>query len=519
MSTESPNIALDADVIVVGGGISGLATAWFLREANPTIRVLVLEAEARVGGKISSTSIGGVQVDSGPDAFLARVEGAVELAHALGLGDDLIAPATGKAWLWSRNRLRALPDGLVLGVPSQLRSLAASGILSAPGLARTAWGALRGGSGSYAALGDDPTVTQAIGRHLGQEVVDRLADPLLGGINASSSARLSLRSAAANLAGPAASRRLMKALQEQGASAARGNIGVEVGTEQRPVFLAPRSGVHTLIDQLGAQLGSVIQTGVQVTGVFSSSSRPQWADCADNGVAGTDQSRRTNQSCQTNQSGRPSARTTSEVWTVETSAGRLRAASVVLATPAFISAQFITKSNPAAASDMASIRTASVALTQLTFPATAVHLPAGSGMLVPRIENRFMTASSWWNQKWPHLQIPGQVLIRASTGRDGDDRFTQLGDDEVVASLCRDLRNMLGITVTPTEARVTRWNNGFPQYDSGHAARVERIQSALATTPGLHITGASYNGIGIPACIRAAKAVAKSCFVYGSIEP
>ncbi len=505
--------ASDADVIIVGGGISGLATAWFLRDANPSIRVLVLEAEERVGGKISSTSIGGVQVDSGPDAFLARVEGAVELAHAVGLGDDLIAPATGKAWLWSRNRLRALPEGLVLGVPSRFRPLVTSGILSASGLARAAWGAVRGGSGSYATLGDDPTVTQSIGRHLGQEVVDRLVDPLLGGINASSSAKLSLRSAAADLAGPAASPRLMKALQEQGASTARGNIGVEVGAKQQPVFLAPHSGVHALIDQLRAHLGSVIQTGVQVSGIFLSPTRPQWADCAENGAAGTDQSH------QTNQYGRPSASRTSGVWTVETSAGRLRAASVVLATPAFLSAQFIAKSNPAAASDMASIRTASVALTQLTFPASAVNLPAGSGMLVPRIENRFMTASSWWNQKWPHLQIPGQVLIRASTGRDGDDRFTQLGDDEVVASLCRDLRDMLGITVPPTESRVTRWNNGFPQYDSGHAARVERIQSALTTTPGLHITGASYNGIGIPACIRSAKATARAVSQNHGIEP
>lgn len=497
--------ASDADVIVVGGGISGLATAWFVREANPGIRVLVLEAEERVGGKISSTSIGGVPVDSGPDAFLARVEGAVELAHAVGLGDDLIAPATGKAWLWSRNKLRALPDGLVLGVPSRFRPLATSGILSASGLARAAWGAVRGGSGSYAALGDDPTVTQAIGRHLGQEVVDRLVDPLLGGINASSSTRLSLRSAAANLAGPAASPRLMTALQEQGAAAARGNIGVEVGATQKPVFLAPRSGVHALIEALRQQLGDVIRSGVRVSVVSSSSSisspAPQTKQSA---AAEPDQSGQSGQSRQR--------------WAVETSAGTLHAQSVILATPAFISAQLIEQDNPLLANEMAAIRTASVALTQLTFPAPAVQLPTGSGMLVPRVENRFLTASSWWNQKWPHLQIPGQILIRASTGRDGDDRFTQLDDDEVVRQLCRDLRDMLGITVPPTESRVTRWNNGFPQYDSGHADRVERIQRALSTTPGLFVTGASYNGIGIPACIRAAKATARAVSQNHGIE-
>jgi protoporphyrinogen/coproporphyrinogen III oxidase len=467
--------ASDADVIIVGGGISGLATAWFLREANPSIRVLVLEAEERVGGKISSTSIGGVQVDSGPDAFLARVEGAVELAHAVGLGDDLIAPATGKAWLWSRNKLRALPEGLVLGVPSRFRPLASSGILSAPGLARAAWGAVRGASGSCDALGEDPTVTQAIRRHLGQEVVDRLVDPLLGGINASSSDRLSLRSAAANLAGPAAASRLMSALREQGVSAARGNIGVEVGAAQRPVFLAPRTGVHALVERLRQQLADAIRSETSVSHVSRVSA-------AQGGG-----------------------------WRVTIDGSRsLHAPSVVMATPAFISAQLIEHDNPNLANELSAIRTASVALTQLTFPAT-VQLPTGSGMLVPRVENRFMTASSWWNQKWPHLQIPGQVLLRASAGRDGDDRFTQLDDDEVVTSLCRDLRDMLGITVPPTEARVTRWNQGFPQYDSGHAERVDRIQRALMSTPGLHVTGASYNGIGIPACIRSAKVIARSC--------
>ena len=490
------------DVIVVGGGISGLATAWFLREADPAIRVLVLEAEQRVGGKISSTSIGGVQVDSGPDAFLARVQGAVELANAVGLGDDLIAPATGKAWLWSRSQLRALPDGLVLGVPSRFRPLATSGILSVPGLARAAWGAARGGSGSYAALGDDPTVTQAIGRHLGQEVVDRLVDPLLGGINASSSARLSLRSAAANLADPAASSRLLRALRAQGASAARGNIGVEVGATQRPVFLAPRSGVHALVEQLRQQLGDVIRSGVRVSVVSSFSSISSPATQTEQSAAEPDESG------QSGESGQPRQR-----WAIATSAGTFRAKSVILATPAFISAQLIEQDNPLLANEMAAIRTASVALTQLTFPSSAVQLPTGSGMLVPRVENRFMTASSWWNQKWPHLQIPGQVLIRASTGRDGDDRFTQLDDNEVVVNLCRDLRDMLGISVPPTEARVTRWDNGFPQYDSGHADRVERIQRALTTTPGLFLTGASYNGIGIPACIRSAKATAASCSV------
>jgi protoporphyrinogen/coproporphyrinogen III oxidase len=452
------SVADMVDVVVVGGGITGLAAAYFIGRDRPGTTVRVFESSPTAGGKIAGAEVAGIGVDTGPDAFLARVPGAVELATELGL--DLVAPATGSAYVWSRGALRALPTGLVLGVPTQLRSLASSGIISTRGLLRAALDEfVPRGHGSES----DPTVAAAIGRHLGREVVERLVDPLLGGINASDCDVLSLSSAAPNLAAAARSGRLMRSLRASGAAAQRGQIGV---TEERPVFLAPRSGIRTLAMELASRVA--VTTNTTVTGI--------------------------------NRSARG--------WTIRTESEVISAHSIVMATPAAASARLLRDVVPTAAKELEGIRTASVALTLLAYPAGSVDLPPGSGMLVPRPEKRLVTASSWWNQKWPHLDTRGHVLIRASTGRDGDARFADLDDATLVRALHADLRDMLGVRAAPVDARVTRWMNGFPQYDAGHSARVERIDAALVS--GLVLAGASYRGIGVPACIRDADRAARS---------
>lgn len=460
---ESSGLAAgaDVDVLVIGGGIAGLATAYFLRRERPDLRVEVVESSGQVGGKISGATVAGIAVDTGPDAFLARVPGAVELATSLGFADELVAPATGTAYVWSRGALRALPKSLVLGVPSDLRAVRDSGILSARGLVRAALGGLLPNRASTAT---DPSVNEAIGRHLGREVVERLVDPLLGGINASDCDVLSLSSAAPILATAAREPRLMRALRAANAAAERGQIG---RTEARPVFLAPRTGIRALIARLAEN--SDVRVGESAGEITR----------------------------------------TEAGWLVVTSQRRLRVRHVVVATPAASAAMLVGGVAPRTAAELRSIRTASVALTLLAYPAGAVTLPPGSGMLVPRPEGRLVTASSWWNQKWPHLDTNGHILIRASSGRDGDSRFTELADDELVGGLHRDLTEMLGVRAAPVDTVVTRWMGGFPQYDTGHADRVERIERSLATeAPGLTLVGASYRGIGIPAVVRDAQRAA-----------
>lgn len=471
----------DVDVLIVGGGIAGLATAHFLSRIRPELRVEVIESSAAVGGKISGATVAGIGVDTGPDAFLARVPGAVELAESLGFGDDLVAPATGSAYVYSRGKLRALPKGLVLGVPSDLGGMRRSGIISARGIARAALGNVLP---HRATTGDDPSVSEAIGRHLGREVVERLVDPLLGGINASDCDSLSLSSASPMLAAAAREPRLVRALRHANAAADRGQIGV---TETRPVFLAPRTGIRALIARLGTQAN--VSVGETVTSITRTGSG--WSVTTSNRT-GAD---------------RPNAHRPGADRHI--SVRQVSARHVVMATPASSAARLLNAVAPQTARDLETIRTASVALTLLAYPAGSVSLPPGSGMLVPRPEHRLVTASSWWNQKWPHLDTNGHVLLRASAGRDGDTRFSELNDDELVDALHRELTEMLGITAPPVDAVVTRWMGGFPQYDTGHSALVGRIEKRLATeAPGVTLVGASYRGIGIPACIRDAERAA-----------
>ncbi len=452
----------DVDVLIVGGGIAGLAAAHFLARDRPDLLVEVIESSTSVGGKISGATVAGIGIDTGPDAFLARVPGAVELAESLGFAEDLVAPATGSAYVYSRGKLRALPKGLVLGVPSDLDEMRRSGIISARGIVRATLGSVLP---RRASTGTDPSVSEAIGRHLGREVVERLVDPLLGGINASDCDTLSLSSASPMLAAAAREPRLVRALRRTNAAADRGQIGI---TETRPVFLAPRAGIRALIVRLGDHANVTVE---ETAGSISK---------------------------------------TGAGWAVSTSKRQLTARHVVIATPAAAAATLLRAAAPHTARDLGTIRTASVALTLLAYPAGSVSLPPGSGMLVPRPEQRLVTASSWWNQKWPHLDTNGHVLLRASAGRDGDTKFTELADDELVASLHRELTEMLGITAPPVDAVVTRWMGGFPQYDSGHAALVERIERRVATeAPGVTLVGASYRGIGIPACIRDAERAAR----------
>jgi oxygen-dependent protoporphyrinogen oxidase len=282
---------------------------------------------------------------------------------------------------------------------------------------------------------------------------------------------LSLASAAPNLVAASKAPRLMRSLRDANAAQQRGMIGSETAVDERPVFLAPRTGIRTIIDCLQRELRADLTLNTPVKSLH---------------------------------------RLPNNTIRVTTNSETIDARRVVLATPATTAAQLLRCLSPAATNHLIAIRSSSVALTLLTYRIGDIDLPPGSGMLVPRVENRFLTASSWWNHKWPHLATPGHVLLRASAGRDGDTRFIDMTDDEVTDHLHTDLRSMLPVHNRPTEAVVTRWPNGFPQYDSGHSMRVDAIEAALAIdAPEISITGASYKGIGIPACIRSAKAAAE----------
>ena len=442
-------------VVVVGAGIAGLATAWYLQQAG--VDTVVLEASERAGGKVRTSELDGVALDVGPDTFLGRMPWAVDLCRELGLDDELIAPATTQAWLWSRAELRPLPDGLALGVPLKPMALARSGVVSPEGLARAALDVVLPQIKPRA----DPSVADVIGGRLGDEVLNRLVDPLIGGINAGRSDRLSLAAVAPDLfTAFRRHRSLIVGLRSE---------RHKTPPSDAPLFLGLRGGMERLTSTLAAKLDIRLSTAVEAV------SRPEGhLSVAVRGGEG------------------------------------LPADAVVLATPAPTTADALLGASPKAAASLSQIRYASVAVATLAYkPADVVHPLNGSGFLVPRVDGRLLTACTWFSSKWPDVQPNGLVLLRCSAGRDGDERIAELDDTELVGRLHAEAAEALGLQAAPVESVVTRWPNAFPQYDVGHLGRVDAAERALARQlPGVTLVGASYRGVGIASCVRQAKEVA-----------
>lgn len=445
--------------VVAGGGISGLAAAHALAEGGH--EVTVFEAGERLGGKIRTGDFGGRPVDEGPDAFLTRVPHAVDLARAVGIEGELVAPATGSASLWLDGGLVPIPEGLVLGVPVDFGPLAASGILSEAGLARARGEPELAGE----PVVDDVTVGDLIRRRFGPEVHERLVDPLLGGINAGRTDDLSLEVGAPQLASVA---RRSASLTE-GLRLARSEHPPD---PTKPAFLAPRRGMASLVEALAdrlAMLGAEIRVGTGVAAIEGRDRR--WRVTAHDG----------------------------------TTAG---AEAVVVAVPAFAAAPLLASLSPTAGEALAGIAYASVAIVTLSYPAASLGRElTGSGFLVPRTSGRLVTACSVFTNKWPQLAGGDEVVLRVSVGRSDDDRWLVLDDADLVERVHEELAQALGLTESPARARVSRWDRSFPQFPAGHLSRIGALEAALGgEAPGIAVTGAFVRGVGIPTCIGAARA-------------
>ncbi len=470
-------------VAVVGGGIAGLAAAHHLAD-RPDVRVTVCEAAARLGGKIRTEDFADVSLDLGPDAFLARRPEAVELCRELGLDGELVPPATSTAYVWRRGRLRRLPAGLVLGVPTRLGSLARSRVLSPWGWSRVALEPLLPGR----KLRGDEALGAVVRRRLGNEAHHRLVDPLVGGINAGDTDQLSIEMTAPSLATAAragcslvrGAARVARAGSVPGCPTAhRGRPAVGADEPaQGPVFLTLPGGLGCLVEALEFRLvgaGAEVRTGAPVT-VLEPTGRRGYRLHLETGV--------------------------------------LEADAVVLATPAHDAAPLLAPHAPGSAATLASLGYASVALVALAFPPLPVgaRVPPldGSGFLVARGEGRLMTACSWASSKWSHLDRGDQVVLRVSAGRAGDARVEALDDDALVDRLRLELGEFLGITVAPSQVRVARWTRAFPQYAPGHRPRMAAAEAELRRRlPGVVLAGAALAGVGLPACIASGRRAAE----------
>jgi oxygen-dependent protoporphyrinogen oxidase len=520
-------------IAVIGAGIAGLAAAWELvtsfdpalgagggpRRGRP--RVLILEADDRVGGKLASTEFAGRTVDLAADAFLARRPEATELCEQLGIRDQLVPVGASGASILARGRLRPMPTALALGVPTRWWPLARSGLLNPAESLRVMRDLVMPHLAPEAMIGDQ-TVAGIVGPRLGRRVVERLVDPLIGGINAGGVDELSAAATfPALIAASHQSGSLMRALGRLPQPDAEG-----------PVFWSLRQSTASLADRLADRLGDPsspwkvsIHTGVSVDAMtqlsLSPSARRRWwltvSGTGAKAVTGdADRSSLPRRSGSSAVAGSPGAPGTAALLDEG-----LVVDGIILALPAPRAAVLLAPHSPVAAGVLSTIEYASVAVVTLAVPSGAIGAPLeGTGFLVPRtspIDGRpaLITGCTYLSRKWPHLATGGTELIRVSVGRFGDERHLELDDTELRDAAFSELAGVLDITGVPSDSRVTRWPGAFPQYRVGHLTRIGNIEKAVADLAGVAVAGAAYQGVGIPACIASGRTAARS--VLGSL--
>ncbi|MFC7545561.1 protoporphyrinogen oxidase [Plantactinospora sp. GCM10030261] len=445
-------------IAVVGGGIAGLAAAVRLRDRTPAgTEITVYEQSGVLGGKLRTGALAGSPVELGAEAFLVRDpaggdSAAVSLARRVGLGDALAHPATARAALAVDGDLRPLPSGTLIGVPGDLAAVAT--------IARPPADADPDEGRPLLGPDEDVAVGALVRRRLGDEVVDRLVDPMLGGVYAGRADDLSL---AATM--PALSRAARTAHTLTGA--VRSALAASPRRPGAPVFGTVEGGLSRLVAAAAAASGARIRPDTAVRELVR----------------------------------------TATGWRLTVGPTRdaelVAADAVVLALPARPAGRLLAGVEPALAARVGRLDYASVALVTLALPAP--DLPALSGFLVPAGRGTLVKAATFVTTKWGHPRRPdGVALVRVSLGRYGEEHRLQHSDDELVAVARRELAELAGRALpAPVETAVHRWGGSLPQYPPGHLTEVAAVRTALrAAHPTLALVGAGYDGVGIPVCVR-----------------
>jgi protoporphyrinogen/coproporphyrinogen III oxidase len=477
-------------VVIVGGGIAGLAAAYFLRDQVGS--VTVLEGSPQLGGKLATSEVAGLAVDSGAEALLARRPEAVDLIAELGLADRLVDQGATTARIWTRGEFRPLPRRQFMGVPGDFDELERTRIVSSAGVAR----AREDVSRPATPRDGDVAVAEFVGARLGAEVVDRLVEPLLGGVYAGRPDQLSYEATLPALAQASLSRRSLV----DAVNALLGPAQRQRDSAPPPVFTTLAAGLGTLPETVARASGACVRTKATVRELARTAHgwrltigptiSPEYAD-ADAVILALP--------------ARPAGRLVGQVDTAQ--AGTAQAGTAQPGTAHI-------------AADLAAIEYASMAIVTLAYPVSAFGQPlTGSGYLVPAVDGRPVKAATFSTVKWPHLlagqPAPGSVhIVRCSVGRIGEEAVLQRDDADLIKLAAADFAAATGVAGDPVDARVTRWGGGLPQYTVGHIGRVARIRAGVAALGGLAVCGAAYDGIGVPACIASARLAAEEIAAY-----
>ncbi len=437
------------NITIVGAGISGLSAAFELQKSG--FEVTILEGSERLGGKILTSEIEGFNIDAGPDSFLTRDPEMRDLCFALGVGDELVPPTGKPAKVWVDGEMHNLPKHHFLGVPLDLDELEGLSLLTKEGTKRAKLDLT---------LPDNKpekgeTVGSLIRRRLGDEVMDRLVGPLLGGINAGDADDLCLESGVPQLFNASqGDSSLVRSVQDF--------LKNQTRDPASPVFLTHPDGLETVVKRLEQAIDSDIRRNERVTSV----------EISDNSI-------------------------------VVKGSQEYQSDAVILCIPAFSAAKILHGSCPNTSNLLAGIQYASMAFITFAFNKSDVSEFNGSGFLVGRDEDLLTTACSWTSEKWAHLKNKDTVFLRLSVGRFDDTEALDMEDDTLIEKLKDELATLTGVKADPVSTRVTRWPYSFPQYELGHGEKVNAIRQQVAVEmPGMFLAGSPFKGIGLSACIR-----------------
>jgi oxygen-dependent protoporphyrinogen oxidase len=459
-------------VAIIGGGIAGLATAYYLHECGRgAIVCTLIESAPNFGGKITSAREKGFVVEGGPDSFLTTKPAAIELCRALGLSDQLIGTndAGRRVFVWSRGQLRPMPDGVMLIIPTKVMPFVTASLISP-------LGKLRMGMDVFIpprANDGDESLSHFVRRRLGPEALDKIAEPMIAGIYVADAENLSLKSTFPRfLEMEKKYGGLLRGVIAQKRAVPSNGNGKSSNVKPAPsMFMTLRGGLQQMTEAIVARLNhdSLVANRRAVSVTRDGAG---YIIALDEGA-------------------------------------RLRADHVVFATPAYATAELVQNINPTLADALRAIRYVSTATVSLGFKRNELAHPLdGFGFVVPRSEHRQIIACTWSSTKFNARAPAGHALVRAFIGGAHAEHLVEQDDDALAAMAREELRAMMGVTATPVLTKVYRWNKANPQYAVGHQARVAEIDR-LAQRAGVSLAGGAYHGVGIPDCIQDGARVAE----------
>ena len=459
-------------IVIIGGGISGLAAAHRILELNRAAHVTILEASSRLGGTIHTDHHDGFLLERGPDSFISEKPYALALAKRLGLESQLIQTneAYRRSFIVREGRLRAVPDGFQLMAPSRMWPFITSDIFSFAGKARMAADLFlprRSTNGT-----PDESLASFVRRRLGEEALARMAQPMVGGIYTADPETLSLRATLPRfLEMEQKHRSLILAMARQGRAEKTGTSGARYS-----LFLSFDRGMQVLVDAV-----------TQINADFRVKTRAQRV-------------------------------TLDQGWKITTDKGeQFEADAVCLAVPAYVAASLLAETHENLADKLRQIKYASTATINFGYRRAAIAHPLnGFGFVVPFIEKRSLIACTFSSVKFPGRAPDDHVLLRAFAGGALQPEIFALAESEMSTRVEADLRELLGISEDPRFIEVAKWERSMPQYEVGHLDRVNEIEALATEIPGLALAGNAYRGAGIPDCIRSGEAAAESLLNYGA---